>query len=171
MNNSLSSWADVYSGIPQGSILGPPLFNIYINDIFFFVNEKLANYADDNTPHSINKHLPTLLHNLDSETSILVKWFKDNYFKMNPDKCHLLVTKHSEEVSISIEGETIKGKNSVKLLGVNIDNKLDFNDHVSQICNKVSSKLHALARISPFMSTDKLRTVLKAFIESQFYRG
>ena len=168
VNNYFSSWADIHAGIPQGSILGPLLFNIYVNDIFFFTTEKLANYADDNTPYVTSKNIDTLLHNLGRETSTLVKWFKDNYFKMNPDKCHLLVTNLDDDISITIEEETIKGSNSVKLLGVNLDNKLNFNDHVSKLCGKVSLKLHAFARISPFMSKDKLRLILKAFIESQF---
>ena len=169
INNSFSEWTDIKSGIPQGSILGPLLFNVYINDIFYFINEKqLANYADDNTSFATNLHLNTLLQNLETDTDILVQWFKDNYFKLNPDKCHLLVTNHSDDISVTVDGATIKGSSTVKLLGVDIDNKLNFNDHVSKLCGKVSLKLHALARISPYMSTEKLRCILKAFIESQF---
>ena len=100
--------------------------------------------------------------------SILIKWFNDNYFKMNLDKCQLLITNHEEDVSATIEGEIIKCKKSIKLLGINIDNKLCFNEHISKICKKVSLKLHALSRISHFLSTEKLRAVMKAFIESQF---
>ena len=169
VNSTFSSWADIKSGIPQGSIIGPLLFNIYINDIFFFINSNnLTNYADDNTPYVINSDINTLLDNVENDTSILVKWFNDNYFKMNPDKCHLLITNHDDDVSVIVDGKTIKGENSVKLLGINIDNKLNFNDHVSKLCAKVSLKLHALARISPFLSTDKLRIIMKAFFESQF---
>ena len=169
VNNSFSSWANINSGIPQGSIIGPLLFNIYINDIFFFIDKhNLANYADDNTPFSINSKLDTLLTSLETNTSILVQWLKDNYFKMNPDKCHLLVTNHDDDVSVTVDQEIILGSKSVKLLGLNIDNKLDFKEHVSKLCGKVSLKLHALARISPFMDQNKLRIILKAFIESQF---
>ena len=169
VNNSLSSWADILAGMAQGSILGPPLFNIYINDIFFFIDEKrLANYADDNTPFSISPSLDTLLNDLKCEVVVLNKWFNDNYFMMNADKCKLLVTKHSEGTSLTINEELIKGSKSVKLLGVTLDNKLEFNEHVAQLCSKVSKKVHALARISPFMDTANIRKLMKAFIESQF---
>ena len=71
-------------------------------------------------------------------------------------------------ISISIENETISASKCVKLLGVNIDNKLDYNEHISSIFKKVSLKLHALARIFRFMNEHKLRIPMTAFIESQF---
>ena len=169
MNNSFSTWSDIKSGIPQGSIIGPLLFNIYLNDIFFFVKENnLTNYADDNTPYTIESDIDTLLNNLVNDTSTLIKWFNDNYFKMNADKCHLLITNHEDDASAIIDGETIKCSKSVKLLGISIDNHLDFSEHVSNICKKVSKKLHALRRVSPFINKSKLRIIMKAFIESQF---
>ena len=87
---------------------------------------------------------------------------------MNADKCKLLVTKADENVSLKVDGHLIKGNKSVKLLGVKIDNQLDFNDHVSMIYKKASLKLHALARVSQFMNKDKLKVLMKAFIQSQF---
>ena len=56
----------------------------------------------------------------------------------------------------------------VKLLGVTIDNKIDFSEHIYKICKKANQKLHALARISRFINADKLRLIMKAFVESQF---
>ena len=87
---------------------------------------------------------------------------------MNADKCKLLITNHDENLSISIEGETISARKCVKLLGIKIDNKLDFNEHICSIRKKASFKLHALARISHFMNVHKLRILVKAFIQSQF---
>ena len=169
VNNSFSSWTSPDTGVPQGSILGPPLFNIYTNDIFYFVDESnLINYADDNTPYEINKCLDCLLENLEKDAVLLNKWRNDNYLIMNPDKCHLLVPKNTTNATITINGEVIKGEESVKLLGMKIDNKLGFNEHVSNLCKKASQKLHALKRIAPFMSIDKLKILMKAFIESQF---
>ena len=87
---------------------------------------------------------------------------------MNADKCHLLITNHENDVSITIDGLTIECCKSVKLLGVCIDNNLNFNEHVSNICKMVSKKLHALRRVSQLMNKDKLRILMKSFIESQF---
>ena len=71
-------------------------------------------------------------------------------------------------MSVDINGATIICQHTVTLLGIKIDNKLNFNGHISTICKKVSLKLHVLARVSRFMDQDKLRLLMKAFIESQF---
>ena len=82
--------------------------------------------------------------------------------------CQLLVANHTDNVSINVDNEIIEGRDSVKLLGVLVDYKLNFNEHVSKLCDKVSSKLHVLSRISPFMRIDRLKLLMKAFIESNF---
>ena len=83
---------------------------------------------------------------------------------MNADKCKLLVTNHDNDVHINIDGKTIYGSTSVKLLGVTIDNNLNFSEHVSNICKKSGQKLHALCRVSHLMNKTKLRILMTAFV-------
>ena len=77
--------------------------------------------------------------------------------KLNEDKCKLLITKHNDNVSAKIGSEIITASDSVKLLGITIVNRLNCNDHITKLCKKASQKLDAPARISNYMSTDKLR--------------
>ena len=127
----------------------------------------MADYADDNTTYALNNKVEALKV-LENNTSILTKWFQGNYLKMNADKCNWLITNHGAEVSAIIDNEIITANKSVKKLGITIDNKFDFYEHISKLGKKVSLKLHALARVSNYMSSDKLRMIMKAFIESQF---
>ena len=99
MNNSLSKWCNIRPGISQRSILGPLLFNIYINDILHFVSkDDISNYADDNTPYSVETTIDSLVSSLENDTDTLIQWFSDNYLKLNADKCHLLISNHRKGI-------------------------------------------------------------------------
>ena len=161
VNGSFCVWSDIVSGVPQGSILGPLLFNIYLNDIFYFTSgTEITNYVDDTTPYTIKEDIELLIGILQNDISIIIKWFQDNYFKLIADKCHFLVPNHGEDLFIKVEEDLVQSSKSVKLLGVMIDNKLNFNAHVSNICRKASLKLHALARVSHYMNREKLRLII-----------
>ena len=103
----MSLFSNINTGVPQGSILGPLLFNIYINDIFYFIDERnVANYADDNTPYAIETNIDSLVEDIETNATILIKWFRDNYLKMNEDKCHLLITNQEDDcISVRIGKE------------------------------------------------------------------
>ena len=174
VNGSYSSWKDLKYGVPQGSILGPLLFNIFLNDIFFFLNKtSIANYADDNTTHLIENDIITLLKILQDETSTVLNWFKLNEMKPNSDKCHLIVVNnkninYTSNNYVYLDNEFLENEDTVDLLGIKIDKKLDFDEHVNSLLKKGNQKLHALMRISKFLSQDKLKLIMKTFIESQF---
>ena len=78
-------------GVPQGPVLGPLLFNIYLNDLFLLVEStKVCNFADDTTFFACEKDLSSLINRLEHDNLLAIEWFENNYMKLNQEKCHLL---------------------------------------------------------------------------------
>ena len=169
VDSAFSSWEMILSGVPQGSILGPLLFNIYICDMFFETPENIdfAGYADDNTPYTYSSKIEHVLTNLQSASEKLFSWFSANHLVANAGKCHLL-TSSNLPVDIRITNTKISNVERVKLLGVNFEGRLNFDYHVNTLLKKANKKYHALARVCNYMDAKKRRVLMNAFITSQF---
>ena len=100
-------------------------------------------------------------------SEILFKWFDLNYMKINSGKDHILFS-GNDNVSANIDDHTIISENKNELLCIILDSKLSFEDHIKDLFKKASQKLNAIARIAPYAYLEKRKTVMKAYIASQF---
>ena len=101
--------------------------------------------------------------------SLAIEWFENNCMKLNQDKCHFIVSGHKHENVYAKVSETlIWEEKQVKLLGIELDSHLLFDKHVLSLCKKASRKISALTRVVKFMNLQQRRTLMKAFVVSQF---
>ena len=115
--------------------------------------------------------METLLDILEKESETARKWFKQNQMIVNPDKFEAMVLgrhKQKEKINLNINEAEIKGQNSVTLLGVEIDNELNFNNHISNICKKAGNKINAISRIQNFLDQKEKEALVNTFVYSNF---
>ena len=121
---------------------------------------EFSNFADDTTPYECSKNCDEVINKLEDTVEKLFNWFQCNSFKANPLKCHFFFSPY-KPVTIKIKKSAIERSNSDKLLGVTIDSKLSFDDHVTILHRKTSQELHTLSRVASHMSFDKKRNSFK----------
>ena len=170
MELSFSTWSELLLGVPQGSVLGPLLFNIYLNDLLWFMEMgKVCNYADDTTLYDCNKNLNVLTDNLEKDSAIAIEWFGWNYMILNTDQCKLIVAGHKDhKVKIKVGNSIIEESEEVNLLGVIIDSKLTFREYLYNKIKKANSKLAVIKRNRNYLSFEQKKIVLSSFVHSQF---
>ena len=137
--------------------------------MWFIEHGEVCNYADDTTPYGCNQNLNELKSNLEKDSLNAIEWFKDNYMKLKTDKCKLLVAGHKDHpVSVNIGESTIKQNKQVELLGVVIDEDLNFKDHFNTKIQKANSKLAVIQININYLSFYQKKIVLSSFVHSHF---
>ena len=128
IGNSRSEWAELSNGVPQGSILGPLIFNIFLNDIFYLATESdLCNYADYNCVSVSHTEMNILSCYLQSETQSMVKWLTDNSMRANAGEFQGIILcggREPKTININVRESDICFVSKIEVLGVSIDDKL-----------------------------------------------
>ena len=170
IGSQYSEWLEITLGVPQGSILGPLLFNIFINDLFLFiVKASICNFADDNTLHSCAETLAEVISNLEFDLEIILVWFSNNYLEANPGKFQMLVLgARNTVVEISVGNVKISPTDSVELLGIIIDKDLSFSAHINSLCSIARSRIWSLNRIRNLLIFDQRKLIFNAYVMSIF---
>jgi hypothetical protein len=173
-----SSYSQIECGVPQGSILGPLLYLIYVNDICFSCNGSILSFADDTTIYVSDSNIDSLYNNANILVNSLFKWFCSNRLSLNPTKTKYIVIRPPSlkgdlsQKQIMIENTLLYriGKNcdekAAKFLGILIDENLTWKYHLSHINKKVSRALFSLKQVKHFLPKQCMKTLYYSLIHS-----
>ncbi len=169
-----SSWQQLTKGVPQGSGLGPLLFNIFMNDLFLFIRCcELINYADDNFLSKNACTIEILMESLKIDGENALKWFKINFMEANPTKLQFMLMKcitckEPLPDSIEVANTIVSRTNNVKLLGITVDDKLKFDIHINNICKKAVRQINVMYRFRGIFDLKEREKIHNTFILANF---
>ena len=132
--------------------------------MFFELSQTdFTSFADDNTPYVEANNINKVIKTLENDSIWLFQWFSDNQIKANKNDC-LLAINNNEKVSMNIDDIKIENTSSEKLLGIIIDSKLNFKQHLEGIIKKFSRKINVLSRITPYVNLVKPNLLMISFL-------
>ena len=167
-----SCFYEINSGTIQGSILGPILYAIYVSPLFDLTD--LSNFADDNFILTFNRNKNLCKFEMEAKLKIITKWLKDSGLKVNESKTELCHFHRNDTppVEISVNNTIIKSKDTMNVLGVTFDSKLNWSKHVANQVAKSSRALHAIKMIRKFFFKDEILSLLTSnFYSILFYNS
>ena len=174
LNGVKSSLIEIKFGVPQGSILGPLLFLIFINDLPDATNFFIKLFADDTFLCTQNDDFVNMENEVNIELEKVFVWLASNKLTLNTDKSKFMILSKRREIpnlSIKMNGVPLESCNSYKYLGVIFDKNLEWGPHIDYISKKISKACGALAKLRHCVNIDMLRNVYHALIHSYVRYG
>ena len=177
LNGQTSSWVDVNAGVPHG--LGPLFFfNIYINDLADGLSSNVKLFADDTSLFSVVHNANTTAKELNNDLVKVNRWAYQCKMSFNPDPSKQAQevifsrkTKKEYHPPLAFNNNNVSEINSQKHLGVVLDNRLSFDDHLKMILNKVNETIGLLCKLQNIQPRSALLTIYKSFIRPHLDYG